>query len=81
MTAYEMLCDPASRLATLLDARVAPTSWTSFDGGGELSGRALRLSLVAKRCLETHVSVRGTMREAMPTVLALARLPRMGSTS
>jgi hypothetical protein len=27
---------------------------------------------VAKRCLEMYVKVRGTMREATPTVVALA---------
>ena len=72
-----MLYDPASRLVPLLDARVALASWTSivFPAAGELGelgGRALWLSLIAKRCLETHYSVRGTMREAMPKVVALA---------
>jgi hypothetical protein len=72
MQCYDMLCDPAALLAPLLDARVAPASWTSFGGDGELDGRALWLCLIAKRCLETHVSVRGTMREATPKVVALA---------
>jgi hypothetical protein len=71
--AHEMLCDPAGRLVPLLDARVAAASWTSVDGAtGELGGRALWLCLVAKRCLESHERARGTMREAMPKVLALA---------
>jgi hypothetical protein len=59
--AYDLLCDPASRLAPLLDGRTA--SW----GGGR---RALELCLVAKRCLE-HERARCTMREAMPVVVAL----------
>ena len=72
MQCYDMLCDPAALLVPLLDARVAPASWTSFGGGGELDGRALWLCLIAKRCLETHPSARGTMREATPKVVALA---------
>ena len=42
------------------------------DGAPAIAGRALELCLVAKRCLETHVKVRGTMREATPKVVALA---------
>ena len=35
---------------------------------------ALELCLVARKCLELDVRVRGTMREAMPKVVALAGL-------
>ena len=73
MQEYEMLCDPAARLAAELDKRVASDTWTSVDRvTGGVVGRALSLALVAKRCLETHFSVRCTMREAMPAVVALA---------
>ena len=67
--AYEMLCDPTNRLAPLLDAR---SPWPAC-------GRVLELCLVAKRCLESHVSVRGTMREAMPKVVALAAAAGSGT--
>jgi hypothetical protein len=71
--AHDMLCDPIRRLVPLLDTRVATASWTSVDGAtGELGGRALWLCLVAKRCLELAERARGTMREAMPKVIALA---------
>jgi hypothetical protein len=76
--AYELLCDPPRRLAPLLDPRVRPaSSWAMPAAAGKggapaIAGRALELCLVAKRCLEAHVKVRGTMREAMPAVVALA---------
>ena len=76
--AYDLLCDPPRRLAPLLDPRVRPlSSWAmpaaaGADGAPAIAGRALELCLVAKRCLETHVKVRGTMREATPKVVALA---------
>ena len=46
--------------------------------GGEVSGRALELCLLARRCLEMLASVRGTMREVMPGVVALAAAARGG---
>ena len=70
--AYDMLCDPPGRLAPLLDRRVPAASWVHTNAAtGQLAGRALELCLVAKRCLE-HARARCTMREAMPTVSALA---------
>ena len=57
----------------MLDARVQPAfSWVTVRGGAAVEGRALELCLVAKKCLEMHVRVRGTMRDATPTVVALA---------
>jgi hypothetical protein len=77
--AYDLLCDPPRRLAPLLDRRVRPaSSWATPAAAGEdgaaaaIAGRALELCLVAKRCLEMYVKVRGTMREATPKVVALA---------
>ena len=67
--AYDLLCDPAARLAPLLDARVPASSWAQQRLGAP--DRALELCLVAKKCLE-HVRVRCTMREAMPVVVAQA---------
>ena len=70
--AYDMLCDPAGQLPPLLDARVPFGAWATAGAEAELGGRALELCLVARKCLEMEVRVRGTMREAMPTVVALA---------
>ena len=70
--AYDLLCDPARQLGPALDARVPHASWAHAGARGELAGRALELCLVARHCLETQVRVRGNMREATPTVVALA---------
>ena len=68
-----MLCDPSNCLAEMLDARVQPaSSWVTVRGGAAVEGRALELCLVAKKCLEVYVRVRGTMRDATPTVVTLA---------
>ena len=76
-SAYELLCDPQRRLPDALDARVPLASWASAGGeAGELGGRALCLCLIAKRCLESHPRARGTMREALPKVAALAAADR-----
>ena len=72
----ELLCDPERRLAPLLDARVPSTAWATVAAAGTVRGRALELCLVAKRCLEMLAAVRGTMREAMPKVVALAAAHR-----
>jgi hypothetical protein len=78
-SAYDMLCDPAARLAPLLDARVPAAAWATRAGcaAGAVSGRALELCLVAKQCLELQVRLRNTMRKAMPAVVAVADA-RMG---
>ena len=73
--AYELLCDPAEKLAPLLDARVDTDEWVTRDERGQINGRALELCLVAKRCLEHH-RVRSTMRDAMPAIVALAQQGR-----
>jgi serine/threonine protein kinase len=81
-SAYELLCEPQRRLPGMLDARVPLVSWTSADGeAGELGGRALWMSLIAKRCLESHPHARGTMREALPKVVALAAAGSMDQAS
>jgi hypothetical protein len=72
MNSMELMCDPQHRLAPVLDARVPLGAWAAVGAGGEVSGRALELSLLARRCLEMLASVRGTMREVMPSVVALA---------
>jgi hypothetical protein len=70
---YAMLCEPERALRGCLDARVPAAAWARVDGAtGALSGRALDLCLVARRCLEAHVHARCTMRDAMPAVVALA---------
>ena len=70
--AYELLCDPAKRLAPMLDACVGADEWVVRGERGHLGGRALEMCLVAKRCLE-HVRVRSKMQDVMPAVVALAQ--------
>ena len=78
MTSMALMCDPQHRLAPVLDARVPTGAWAAVGAGGEVSGRALELCLLARRCLEMLASVRGTMREVMPGVVALAAAARGG---
>ena len=70
--AYELLCDPDTKLEPLLDARIGADEWATHDEGGKLGGRALEICLLAKRCLEHH-RVRSTMRDTMPAVVAVAQ--------
>ena len=77
--ADDQLCEPATQLAPLLDARVPFASWAAAagDGGGAMmAGAALELCLVANRCLEFKARMRCSMREAAPRVYAIAAAGR-----
>ena len=64
--------DPPRRIAPLLDARVPATEWATVSEEGVVSGRALELCLLARRCLAMLASARCTMRDAMPKAVELA---------
>ena len=74
----DQLCEPATQLAPLLDARVPFASWAAAAGGdgGAVAGAALELCLVANRCLEFKARMRCSMREAAPRVYAIAAAGR-----